>query len=365
MSCTASPRAIVEAREAGKIPQEETSSSYATEGTEAHAFAAKALLDGVVPAIPDADTAYAVETYFMQVRELQLPGDILFVEYAVPLFYEPEHKGTLDCGLVRNNRIVIADYKHGTGVTVDAVGNPQLALYGRSLYEKLKADGLRFDDNCEVLILIVQPNAIGGKALKTWYLTLAELIEFTDRIAKVRSDILSGGGVFVASPDNCQFCPLATSCAARASLTIMPLDLITDDAVSSHLRLPGTGTLSKEDVALVLRSADSIRSWLNAVEARAHDLLNRGEEVPGFKLVRGKGRRRWADGAADTLEMLLGEAAYSHELMSPAQIETLLKRRKMKFPLDQLTVVPDAAPRIVPTSHKGESTNAVDDMPIE
>ena len=43
--------------------------------------------------------------------------------------YVPEGFGTCDCVMIGGDTLSITDYKHGKGVPVSAVGNPQMRLY--------------------------------------------------------------------------------------------------------------------------------------------------------------------------------------------------------------------------------------------
>ena len=50
----------------------------------------------------------------------------------------PEGFGTCDCVMIGDDALNIFDYKHGKGVRVDAVGNPQMRLYALGALAKYR-----------------------------------------------------------------------------------------------------------------------------------------------------------------------------------------------------------------------------------
>jgi len=81
------------------------------------------------------------------------------------------------------------------------------------------------------------------------------------------------------------------------------------------------------------------------VESYVKEQLESGVPVPGFKLVAGRANRQWAEGADSKIEELFGEQAYSRKLISPAQAEKILGRKRLSEIAD-IVVKPEGAPTI-------------------
>lgn len=67
----------------------------------------------------------------------------------------PDGFGTCDCVMIGDDTLNIFDYKHGKGVRVDAVGNPQMRLYALGAlarYRPLYGDTIK-----KVRMTIIQP----------------------------------------------------------------------------------------------------------------------------------------------------------------------------------------------------------------
>ncbi len=94
--------------------------------------------------------------------------------------------------------------------------------------------------------------------------------------------------------------------------------------------LPDPRLLPPEKVARMLEFLEFLDPFAKALRAHALDLLKRGFEVEGWKLVASKGRRKWVDESEvkGVFGMLKSEM-YVVKLKSPAQIETALKAMGM------------------------------------
>ena len=107
-----------------------------------------------------------------------------------------------------------------------------------------------------------------------------------------------------------------------------------------------------------------VEQWIKAIHEHAYDLANKGEAIPGRKLVRKSGNRQWRDAAAAKsmlLEMLPeGVEAYAEpKLLSPAQAEKKLDVIG-KALVGELTKKPDAGTVLVSLSDKRPAFNPGD-----
>jgi len=91
-------------------------------------------------------------------------------------------------------------------------------------------------------------------------------------------------------------------------------------------------SLSDTELGNILAKVATVRAWASAVEAEALNRIAHDKKIPGFKLVEGRSNRAWKN--EDKLKkrmfklgFILDEIA-PRELLSPAGIETLLKKAK-------------------------------------
>jgi hypothetical protein len=93
-----------------------------------------------------------------------------------------------------------------------------------------------------------------------------------------------------------------------------------------------------------LKNADLLEDWIKDLRGLALQLLEKDMPVPGYKLVAKRGTRQWTN-ETKALEALhdmgvpRGELLKPEELLSPAQMEKVLKKRKMALPDDLVVSV--------------------------
>jgi hypothetical protein len=188
--------------------KKDDSSSYADEGTEAHEWAAKALLGKItIDAIPQPFTE-PVGNYVRRCQSLipdavlthldsciekselgfDPPEEAFFVEEEIPLFYQSEQKGTSDFIAIRAQGQVVThlygrDYKHGAGVLVNTNENSQLAIYIYSAIKRLQGAYI-FPDDLEINMSVDQPRHREAESQTPWVIRLADLHTFCEDIAE-------------------------------------------------------------------------------------------------------------------------------------------------------------------------------------
>ena len=92
---------------------------------------------------------------------------------------------------------------------------------------------------------------------------------------------------------------------------------------------------------MYLEQADILEDWIKGLRELAHQMLESDIRVPGYKLVAKRAIRQWADEnlVADLLENNGIEPFKKAELISPAQAEKELKKRKVDLPQDLVVAV--------------------------
>ncbi len=358
--CTASPAFIATNQEAGIIPKD-SSSKYADEGTEAHNHAALMLdvpaFSGFMPKLP-AEMEGFVINYVHFVRQHVEPGDRVYIERTVSLFYSPEETGTVDVLIVKKSgRVVIIDLKYGQGVSVEAFENPQLGIYAESAIRELEEIETIADD-AQIDLFIYQPrDRANPDPIRLWKLTRASLALFCAALDAAAQGILSGQPTqFVANPDEqCRFCPAAGICKAYAEIGLVAVGADFDNLDKKVVELAAPDSITREQRQTILAAKKTLIAWLEAVEDQEMNELLGGAKPMGFKLVEGKSNRQWTD--EDAIEKLLRNHLAADQVrppgkvVSPAQAEKLLKglelSTKFQNKFDALITKPQGNPTLV------------------
>lgn len=226
--------------------------------------------------------------------------------------------GTVDTAIVDiGGRLSIIDFKYGAGVAVEPEKNLQMIYYAVAIAAKYKWE---FD---EVELVIVQPRAFHvDSVVRAWTLTIEELKTYVDLFKKGIERVKSKARTFAG--DWCKFCAGSVICPEQTSRQLEKANIaFSEPLIDNTPAFPQARDLTPSQISIVMQKADILKSWIDEVYAYAEDVLNRGGEVPGFKLVEKRGSRKWVNpievekDAADAF----GSKAYSRELLSPAQME--------------------------------------------
>jgi len=359
MACPGSLRLIAQA-------PPETSSVYAQEGTAAHALLEQCLRSGADPAgrigddiegtVVTDDMIDAVQTALDTIRPMIGQGDRVFLEQRFDLgsLTPPAPlAGTADVVIYKadSGRLIVIDYKHGQGVAVSAAGNPQLRVYALGA-------ALTLGDECptrEVEAMIIQPRAVHAEGVvRSEVIEPFELVEWSADLLDAMRRTLDPKAPVVAG-DHCRFCAAAGLCPALASraLAVAEADF-QDDALTAP---PAPDTLTPEQIGRVLSHAGLIERWLDAVRAHATGMLERGEPVPGWKLVAKRATRKW-DGEDPAVMAALRETGLSEDeaaprkTISPAQAEKLVGKPAFRDRLGALVVQESTGATLAPEHDK-------------
>lgn len=376
VSCPGSVSLIQSLVEDGTIKDE--SSSYADEGSLAHALAAKQLGKDVEYEPEWWDLYYGPEMQgyvddYVDFVHADVPPEEhnykVLVEHPVRMFYAPEEPpGTADCIIVdyETKHILIKDLKYGMGVSVRAEDNTQLAIYAMSFFvEHILAEDPEDAEEWSFTLQIYQPRVIGEEAVRQWECSYEELNDTLEDVRKVSKQHLSGEAnlPFCPSEDACRFCPAAPVCEAHAQFMFgeLPLDPRTNDPK----KMPKPETISPDDIARVISIKSQLVKWINKVEAHAKDKLLEGDEIPGYHLVKTLKNRAWSD--EEEAVKVLGRQFKKHEymppsLVSPTQANKMLKElaktkkiRPSTFERFEAAVVRDEGnPALAPVDDKRE-----------
>lgn len=350
------------ARLAETIP--DTGSTYAEEGTAAHALAENRLgetLDLVsIPCTWSHDTVPEseyhspemndyIDGYVAEVLERvkDLPDAHVMLEQRLKLDdYIPNGFGTADVIILSEPVLHVIDLKYGKGVEVDATENPQLMLYGLGALEAVST----FYDINTVQVTIVQPRLehvstyeITADALRAWG---------RETVAPAAKLAWDGEGDFAAG-EWCRFCPASGSCRARADANI-------EYAREAFSAEPPTLTL--DEVGDILTHLTEWEAWAKRLREYAEDqALNFGAAIPGWKVVEGRSNRKYTDETA--VAHTLRQDGVSHadiyvtKLKGITEMTRLLGTKRFHELLDPYIEKPPGKPVLVPETDKRPAIN--------
>jgi hypothetical protein len=217
-----------------------------------------------------------------------------------------------------DSRAIVLDWKFGDGVVVDAEENAQLMFYAAAA---MRTDELKwaFDGVDEIECVIVQPPAI-----RRWVTTVGRIKQFEHELMMAVKTALKDDAP-LAQGDHCRWCAAKPICPQMTGAV--------DRAIKQQIVQMDVDTLSKH-----LHTADLLEGWIKDLRALAFQMLEKGVDVPGYKIVQKQARRKWTDESKARealLDMGLKESdVVETSIMSPAQAEKALKKRFSELPED-------------------------------
>ena len=233
-------------------------------------------------------------------------------------------------------RAFILDWKFGSGVAVDATDNPQLMFYAAAAMRTPEVQWV-FEECDEVECIIVQPPSV-----KRWVTTTKRIKAFEQELA-MAVKISQSPDAPLNTGDHCRWCAAKPTCPKMTGMVERSL----------HAQLD---TLDVAQIANYLKKADLLEQWIADVRGLAHQVLDAGKPVPGFKLVAKRATRQWVD-EKEANHWLDGKGLepdqiYEKKIISPAAAEKLLKKNKIALSQELVvavssgsTLVEDSDPR--------------------
>lgn len=312
------------------------SSKYADEGTLLHSVMDKILADGVTPEsllgmkyeditltqeLLD-DKVYPALAALDQIdpnKEMEYATEtkVGFGDFLPGVFGSTDLLGRI------GRRAFILDWKFGSGVAVDAADNPQLMFYAAAAMRTPEVQWV-FDECDEVECIIVQPPSV-----KRWVTTTKRIKLFEQELA-MAVKISQMPDAPLNSGEHCRWCAAKPTCPKMTGLA--------ERALHAQIDI-----LNVAQIAEYLKKADMLEQWIADVRGLAHQVLDAGKPVPGFKLVAKRAIRQWAD-EDQALVAMMNEGISEDELtqvkvISPAQAEKVLKKHGKQLPANQVVAV--------------------------
>lgn len=351
-TCTAAP-----SLEAG-IPDK--GSSYAAEGTLAHAIAELKVLKKFTPmslteyknklGALKADPLYQPE---MDGYTDQYVDEIVKICHAFPSkpyvvaekrldmgHIVPDCFGTADCIVLYGSILHVFDFKYGKGVPVSAEKNPQMRLYALGAVKEYSMLG----DITLVCTHIIQPRL---DHYESEMLSIDVLNAWGAELGRRVSEALITGGSFVPG-EHCRFCKAKSICRARAE-ALLTLE-------EPKARTEQGEILTDAEIGDVLQRAIALENWVKGLEEYAQDKLLQGGEIPGWKLVEGRSVRTITD--TDKAFGVLTSSGYDSDLLYERKplgltaLEKLCGKKKLTELIGSYITKPAGKPTLAPESDK-------------
>lgn len=243
-----------------------------------------------------------------------------------------------------NKELVVVDLKYGKGIEVQAENNTQLIIYALGAFHE--SDFIY--DFETIKLVIIQPRV--DNPIKEWVITREELLEWQERIKQAVEKVYSNNPEFKTG-DHCRFCKAAPTCKALKSMTEEVTTMKFDAApIDKEPILPKPNEMTKEQMVKVLTHHKVISEWFKSVESHAHAMAEKGEEIPGFKLVKKRSLRKITDEKKfiEDWKPLHGDKILRTQLQTLSVLDKLIGKDEM----EEYTHKPDTGTQLVPVSDK-------------
>lgn len=279
--------------------------------------------------------------------------------------YVPAAFGTCDCVMIGAGRLHITDYKHGKGVKVEAVGNPQMRLYALGALNYFSA--IYGGTIKTVSMGICQPRISENCPEES--MTVEELRAWGESIKPLAQAAYNGTGTYKPGAW-CMFCRGKAQCKARARANTALEDF--KDCIPAAKADPETAMftpeqrnalglpnlLTNDDIGdLLTRGADLV-AWYNDLKDYALEAILNGEQIAGYKAVEGRSIREFKD--ADAAFKILTENSYDENMLyerkpkTLSAIEKMIGKKEFSRLLSEQVVKPAGKPTLAPESDSRE-----------
>lgn len=345
---------------------EKITSSYAAEGTLAHELSELYIKHDVLNSISDEE----FNAKFEDIMSNELFSDEMlemvpvYVDYCTSEYvaarqdniyatleieqkvdlreFVPESFGTADCIIINDNVMEVIDLKYGKGVPVYAQHNKQGMLYALGALKKYDT----LYDIEVVKITIVQPRI---NNISTWEISVDELLDWANNMLKPRAEMAFRGEGELAVGDWCKFCSVKNRCRA----------LYEEQLKLAKYEFQDPELLTDEEISDILTRAPQLVEWVNSITEYAQRRAIENDKIwPGFKLVAGISKRKWADEntVVEAIFSRFPEATedqvFNTKLRTISDLEKTFGKKRVAEVLSDVIIKPQGKPTLVPDSDK-------------
>lgn len=320
-------------------------SPYAAEGTMLHSYMEQYIDSNTMP---DVRTDYKVllERCMDYLTSIRDNNSAIFTEMYMISAVETDVAGTADVVMINptTSAAHIIDWKFGGGVHVAVLDNPQFLAYAWLLLEK-------FPSINQVTVHVAQPRldnfdyqTVTREYVDNWYKSvLSPALRTAERI---------DNPVLRPSLDACRWCRANAVCPARHAQV--------NQQAAEAFAMYADIEAQRVDHKKIAEFYAKIRSLENAIKAvkdyvRTQCYLKGAGAIPGYKVVQGRGSRKWSVSSDRVIQFMEQKGIDASELFdadlkSVAAIEKLVKGLKTDPEFNKLYQTEYGAASIVPAS---------------
>jgi len=314
------------------------------------------------------DMAEAVQVYLDEVvrRFTSKPNGRLKIEAKFELNWIKEGMfGTSDCTILfPGDELVVMDYKHGRGVAVDCIENPQLMYYALGALGEHNVHAVK-----TITMIVGQPRAYHKDGpVRVWSIPVEELYQWADNILKPGAYETESENARILCGDHCKWCEGKAVCPEISRKALAEAKLAFKDiGPEMEINLPDVQRVPEEKIAPLIEFATIFNGWLKDLQEYAENRMLGGAEMPGMKLVYGRTSRKFND--FDAMVAKCEEAGLDREDLltyaepkqkTPAQVEKVLKSQNLDKSLLEGLVDESKPLKAVPLSAKGKPVTTTD-----
>ena len=360
----------------------DTESEVAAEGTEFHAAMEDLLtnppssnedLEERITKLPSMEMQNYVRSAYDYISGIlvRLKPEKLEIETKLPAVYSDKDFGTIDVAALYPNgdgtyNVLVLDWKYGKGHFVEVEENKQLLSYALSYVHHAEC---AFNAKIKfVTTVIYQPRlpADDGKIARSKTYNLDKLnqlaVPLKEKVA-IAYKILNGEedvDKYTQAGTHCLFCKLKPECKKYKEFIMQDAIALINDINEEkkektslqEVKFKDINTLTADEILKVITFGETIlpklKSYIEDVMSMIQVKLEAGEKIPGLKLVKGRGRRKWIDDEELVINTLESEGieASKPTLKTLTEIEAALKSIGKKDLLDSLVVMSEGKARV-------------------
>lgn len=334
LNCTPSAKEEAEVEDSG--------STFAEEGTLAHALAARKLkkiygrdhtcedreIEQLKGKYHCLDMDVHVENYvdfvmtaFQEAQTHSEAGGVkpeLRIEQRLDFSrYVPGGFGTGDAVIVSDGHIHVIDLKYGKGVRVKAENNEQMMLYALGVL-----DLFDYAYNIKSVTMTIFQPRIGNVASHRMF--TSDLLRWGNSTVWPLAQVAYRGLGAKHPGEWCRFCKVKDNCTRLAESSV------------AQFLMYDAKTVDTGQMARLLHVLPRIRDWADAIQSRAVREATEGTTIPGWKMVSGRSTRKVTDpeGMArtmrDVLELTEEDIWKPREIQSITSIEKTIGKKKFE-----------------------------------
>lgn len=268
---------------------------------------------------------------------------IVLIEQLLEMDYAPDTHGTLDCGIIAGDTLIIIDNKTGFikvtpfDETLNEL-NSQLAIYGLYAYKAYKD----FFPIKKIRLVVYQQRI---NNISEYLLTSDELEKWEkEKLIPAAKEALSedakaNSGVW------CKYCPGRNVCRKRA-----------EDALEAVKEVNKPEFMTDEEIEAILPKLDSVISYIDSIKEYCLKKALEGKKWRGFKVVESVTKRKLSD--EDAVAKILTDNGYDpyaqKKILSMSELQKMVGSKQFNDLVGTYIIKPKGQAVLAPESDARE-----------